>query len=73
MTEVVEIFKAYNGTGYFCLLFIAALIYLWFSEQNRSLRVLIVIVPTVIQILFFIPYFYMAYDMLDEGTYYRIL
>ena len=73
MTQVVEIYKAYNGTGYFCLLFIAALIYLWFSEQNRSLRVLIVIVPTVIQILFFIPYFYMAYDMLDEGTYYRIL
>lgn len=73
MTEIVEIFKAYNGTGYFCLLFIAALIYLWFKEEDRHLRVLLVIVPTVIQILFFIPYFYMAYNMLDEGTYYRIL
>ncbi len=73
MTEIVEIFKAYNGTGYYCLLFIAALIYLWFAEEDRNLRLLIVIVPTVIQILFFIPYFYMAYNVLDEGTYYRIL
>ena len=73
MTEIVEIFKAYNGTGYFCLLFIAALIYLWFKEEDKQLRMLFVVVPTVIQILFFIPYFYMAYNMLDEGTYYRIL
>ena len=73
MTEIVEIFKAYNGTGYYCLLFIAALIYLWFKEEDKQLRMLFVIVPTVIQALFFIPYFYMAYNMLDEGTYYRIL
>ena len=73
MTQIVEIFKAYNGTGYYCLLFIAALMYLWFAEENKSLKLLLVTVPTVIQVLFFIPYFHMAYNMLDEGTYYRIL
>ncbi|MCR5399905.1 MAG: hypothetical protein K6E68_10290 [Lachnospiraceae bacterium] len=73
MTEIVEIYKAYNGTGYYCLMFIAALLYLWFTEEDKHLRLLLVIVPTVIQALFFIPYFYMAYNMLDEGTYYRIL
>ena len=73
MAETVEIFKAYNGTGYFCLLFIAALLYLWFTEEDKNLRLLFVVVPTVLQVLFFVPYFYMAYNMLDEGTYYRIL
>lgn len=73
MIDIVEIFKEYNGTGYFCLLFIAALIYLYFTEENKSLRMMLVIVPTVLQVLFFIPYFYFAYNMLDEGTYYRIL
>ncbi len=73
MTQIVEIFKAYNGTGYYCLLFIAALMYLWFAEENKSLKMLLVTVPTVIQVVFFIPYFYMAYNKLDEGTYYRIL
>lgn len=73
MAEIVEIYKAYNGTGYYCLMFIAALMYLWFTEEDKNLRLLLVIVPTVIQVLFFIPYFKMAYDMLDEGTYYRIL
>ncbi len=73
MTEILGIFKAYNGTGYYSILFIAALLYLWFTEEDRQLRALIVISPAVIQVLFFVPYFYMGYNMLDEGTYYRIL
>ncbi len=73
MAEILEIFKAYNGTGYYCLLFIAALMYLWFTEEDRNLRLILVIVPTVLQIIFFIPVFYMAYNALDEGTYYRML
>lgn len=73
MENIIDIFKAYNGTGYYCILFIAALIYLWFSEEDKSIRAILVIAPTIIQILFFVPYFYMIYNMLDEGTYYRIL
>ena len=73
MTEILEIFKAYNGTGYYCLLFIAAILYLWFTEEDRNLKIILVIIPTVIQVLFFMPFFYFAYNKLDEGTYYRIL
>lgn len=73
MAEILEIFKAYNGTGYYCILFIAALLYLWFTEEDKHIRILLVITPSIIQILFFIPYFYMLYNVLDEGTYYRIL
>lgn len=73
MNTILEIFKAYNGTGYYCMLFIICLIYLWFEEEDKRIRVLLVYAPTVIQLLFFIPYFYMIYEKLDSGTYYRIL
>ena len=73
MTEILEIFKAYNGTGYYCLLFIAAVLYLWFTEEDRNIKVILVIIPSVIQVLFFIPLFYLIYNKLDEGTYYRML
>ena len=73
MNTTIEIFKEYNGTGYYCILFIIALIYLWFTEEDKRIRVLLVYTPALIQILFFIPYFYMLYNRLDEGTYYRIL
>ena len=73
MTEILEIFKAYNGTGYYCILFIASLLYLWFTDEDKNVRILLVVVPTILQILFFIPSFYFVYNKLDEGTYYRIL
>lgn len=73
MTTIIDIFKAYDGTGYYCIIFVASLFYLWFSEEDKNLKCILVIVPIIIQILFFVPYFYMAYNALDEGTYYRIL
>ncbi len=73
MTEILDIFKAYNGTGYYCIIFIAALLYLWFTEEDKNVKILLVVVPSVIQILFFIPQFYYVYNRLDEGTYYRVL
>ena len=73
MNTVIEVFKNYNGPGYYCVLFIIALLYLWFTEEDKRIRALLIYTPSVIQVLFFIPYFYMLYNMLDEGTYYRIL
>ena len=73
MREITEIFKAYNGTGYYCILFIIAMIYLWFTEEDKRIRALLIYTPTAIQILFFVPVFYMIYNRLDDGTYYRIL
>ena len=73
MQEILEIFKNYNGMGYYGILFIIGLIYLWYTEEDKKTRCLLVYAPTIIQILFFIPYFYLLYNKLDEGTYYRIL
>ena len=52
MTETLEILKAYNGTGYYGMLFIASLLYLYFTEEDTHTKKLLVIVPTVIQVLF---------------------
>lgn len=73
MSTILEIFKSYNGTGYYCVLFIICLLYLWFVEEDKRIKALLVYTPALIQVLFFIPYFYMVYNRLDEGTYYRIL
>lgn len=73
MNTILEIFKSYNGTGYYCILFIISLIYLWFTEEDKRIKALLVYTPTVIQVLFFIPFFYFIYEKLDSGTYYRIL
>ncbi len=73
MQEVLDIFKSYNGTGYYCILFIICLIYLWFTEDDKKTKYLLVYAPAIFQILFFIPYFYLLYNKLDKGTYYRIL
>lgn len=73
MNTVIEIFKEYNGTGYYCILFIIALIFLWFTEEDKKIRALLIYTPMIIQVLFFFPYFYLLYNRLDDGTYYRIL
>ena len=57
MTETLEILKAYNGTGYYGMLFIASLLYLYFTEEATHTKKLLVIVPTVIQVRFLMRYF----------------
>ena len=73
MQTIMTIFKDYGGSGYFSILFLLALIYLGFTEEDRRIKTLFVYIPAVILILFFLPPFYMLYNRLDEGTYYRIL
>ncbi|MFI3213244.1 MAG: hypothetical protein R3Y24_07865 [Eubacteriales bacterium] len=73
MVALFEIFKAYSGVGYYSIIFVAALVYLWFVEENKVTRYLFVYGAGCIQILFFIPLFYWGYTLLDSETYYRIL
>ena len=73
MQTIMTIFKDYGGTGFYSILFVVSLIYLGYTEENRVVRTLFVYIPTVILGLFFIPLFYVLYNWLDKGTYYRIL
>lgn len=73
MTTIISTFKDYGGVGLYSIIFIIALIYLAYNEEDKWVKNIFVWIPAVIQILFFIPLFYMFYNKLDEGTYYRIL
>lgn len=73
MREILEIFQGFTGSGFLTILYVLTLIYLWTSEKNPTIRAIFVYGASVIQVLFFIPLFYYGYQILDEGTYYRIL
>ena len=73
MQTIFSIFKEYSGVGYYSILFIIALVYLAYTEEDKWIKNIFVYIPATIQVLFFIPCFYILYNKLDEGTYYRIL
>lgn len=73
MQTIMETFKSYGGTGYFTIIFLLSLIYLGFVEEDKRVRTILVYIPAIIFLLFFIPLFFLLYNTLDSGTYYRIL
>lgn len=73
MKEILTIFQAYTGSGFLTILYLLILLYLWISEKNTTVRAIFVYGAGILQLLFFIPLFYYGYQILDEGTYYRIL
>lgn len=73
MKEILEIFQGFTGSGFLTILYLLTLLYLWTSEKNPVFRAIFVYGASIIQLLFFFPLFYYGYQLLDEGTYYRIL
>jgi len=73
MLDILTIFKQYCGSGFYPFLFLAALIYLLATEKDRKIRIVLLDTSLVIAVLFFFPLFKKVMDILDEGTYYRIL
>ena len=73
MQIIMETFKDYGGTGYYTILFVLSLIYLGFTEEDKRVKTILVYIPAIMLLLFFIPVFYILYNNLDAGTYYRIL
>ena len=73
MKEVLTVFQNFTGSGFLTILYLLTLLYLWTSEKNPAFRAIFVYGASIIQILFFMPIFYYGYQLLDKGTYYRIL
>lgn len=73
MREILSIFQSYTGSGFLTILYILMLFYLWIAEKNTTVKSILVYGAGILQILFFIPLFYYGYQLLDEGTYYRML
>lgn len=73
MREILEIFHKFTGSGFLTILYLLTLLYLWTSEKSPTIRTIFVYGASAIQILFFLPPFFYGYQLLDAGTYYRIL
>ena len=74
MKEIVTIFQNYCGSGWYPVLFLAALLYLLVTEKKKQIRVVLVESSLVITVLFFLPFTKTVMNLLGEGeTYYRIL
>ena len=73
MRDILEIFQGFTGSGFFTVLYLLTLLYLWTAEKNPTFRAIFVYGASVIQVLFFLPPFFYGYQLLDRGTYYRIL
>lgn len=73
MKEILAVFQAFTGSGFLTILYLLTLIYLWVSENNPTTKAILVYGSGILQILFFIPFFYYGYQILDAGTYYRVL
>jgi hypothetical protein len=73
--EIIVILKNYIGGHYIFFLYLAALVYLFFTEKEKRLRALLVYAPLLVLLVFLLPpfrWFYIAAD-LDGETYYRVL
>lgn len=73
MLEILSVFQKYCGSGFYPLLFLAALVYLLAAEKDQKIRIVLLDTSLVVTVLFFLPLFKKIMDILDEGTYYRIL
>ena len=56
MKEIVTIFQNYCGSGWYPVLFLAALLYLLVTEKKKQIRVVLVESSLVITVLFFLPF-----------------
>ena len=57
MQTIMSIFKDFGGTGYYSILFVLSLIYLAFSEEDKRVKTILVYIPAVMLLLFFLPPF----------------
>lgn len=73
-SEIVLLFQNYVGNGFAAVLFALALLYLLFTEKDRTKRIILVYTSIVVVLLFFCPLFAAGvFRYLDAETYYRIL
>lgn len=71
----IDMYRDFGGRGMMTVFFLAALLYLWFWERDKDIRVIFVCLVTAVLALFFFPVFaYVAiFHFLDNEVYYRFL
>lgn len=72
--EIVAFYEGYVGTGMLAALFLAAEIYLFVTEKNKTTRIILLYVPVLLLLLFFSPLFAkVVYVFTGDEIYWRIL
>lgn len=73
-SDVLILFREYMGTGLIVILYLFSLIYLFLKEEKKYVRVMFVLVPIGLLLLYFNPLFAeVVYKAAGEEIYYRIL
>lgn len=71
--EIIEDIVLYNGRSFLIPLFLAALLFLWLTEKDRRLRVVLVYLVTASAVLFVCPLYAWIGMKVDVEIYYRVL
>ncbi|MBQ7782289.1 MAG: hypothetical protein IJ405_09730 [Lachnospiraceae bacterium] len=72
--EIVAFYEGYVGTGMLAALFLAAEVYLFVTEKNKTTRIILLYVPVLLLVLFFSPLFAkIVFAFTGDEIYWRIL
>lgn len=72
--EALKLFQEYMGTGLIMIWFLVSLLYLWFTEKRKPIRIMFLYVPLLLLLIFFHPLVSRLVSHLADGEiYYRIL
>lgn len=70
MTEIIQ---KYMGTGLMFIWFVLALLYLFFHEKRKPMRILFLYTPAILLLIFFNPLFYsLFFSTVGTEIYFRI-
>ena len=70
---MAEVFQKYMGSGLMLIWFLLALLYLFFKEKRKPMRILFLYTPAIIFLLFFNPLFYrLFHETVGTEIYFRI-
>lgn len=74
LSEVVDLFREYMGTGLIVTWYLISLIYLFLKEKRKAFRILFIYVPIILLLFYFNPLFAtLVYGVAGSEIYYRIL
>lgn len=72
--DVVKLFHDYMGNGLMFILFLTSVLYLFFVEKKKPIRILFIYLPVLLLLLYFNPLFAkVMLKVLGTEIYYRIL
>ena len=69
---IIEDIILYNNKSFLVPLFLIALLFLWMTEKDRKLRVVLVYLVTAITVIFLCPLYAWIGMRIDQDIYYRV-